>query len=160
LHKYNIVLSFVKASHRSIPETLSTKNNANEENDEDWRADMEKVNSMFSFPSTSEPLTDHVQAALYYLAGKLVTNNDCPSIQKLSLFTKLKAFKENMLVFPSVAFYNHIYNCELDFRVNENSFCSNTLNIEHFVNICVTKSKLNVPNCHNIVEKVTVFFLM
>jgi hypothetical protein len=63
-----------------------------------------------------------------------------------------------MLVFPSVAFYNHIYNCELDFRVNENSFCSNTLNIEHFVNICVTKSKLNVPNCHNIVEKVTVFF--
>jgi hypothetical protein len=107
---------------------------------------------MFSFPSTSEPLTDHVQASLYYLAGtlihkfinpincdciqQLVTNNDCPSIQKLSLFTKLKAFKENMLVFPSLAFYNYIYSCELEFRANENSFSSNSLNIPgHFFNI-------------------------
>jgi hypothetical protein len=91
---------------------------------------------------------------------QLVTNNDCPSIQKLSLFTKLKEFKENILVFPSLAFYNYIYSCELEFRVNEKNFTNNSLNIEHFVNICVSKCKLNVPNCHSIIEKVTVFFLL
>jgi hypothetical protein len=42
----------------------------------------------------------HVIYTIFFRRKQLVTNNDCPSIQKLNLFTKLKAFKENMVVFP------------------------------------------------------------
>jgi hypothetical protein len=57
--------------HTDLSQNHSTENSVNEE-DEVCRADIEAVNSMFSFPSTSEPLTDHVQASVYYLAGTLI----------------------------------------------------------------------------------------
>jgi len=42
-------------------------------------------------------------------------------------FIKLREYKDNVLIFPSIEIYNIVYKCELLFRRNERSFISNKL---------------------------------
>lgn len=117
-------------------------------------------------------LNNTVQTALYYLIGALlfkikknfthcnncfnvlVTTNDSnnnSNYNNLSFYTKLREYKENILIFPSVEIYNLICKCELLFRKNETNLLFNVLKVNDFITMFLQEYSINfIPSCHNI----------
>jgi len=124
-------------------------------------------------------LSDVAQTSLYYLIGALLFKikknfkhcdqcfntllSDCRNElnNNPSFFIKLREYKDNILIFPSIEIYNIIYKCELLFRRNEHSLISNKLKliefVQMFLNNCCTDF---VPTCHNIVYKLIKTFVI
>lgn len=124
-------------------------------------------------------LNDIVQTSLYHLTGALLFKikknfkhcdhcfntlvTDCRNDlnNNLSTFTKLREFKENILIFSSIEIYNIVHQCELLFRKNEHNLISNNLKsiefVQMFLNNCSTDI---VPSCHNIVFKLIKTFVI
>lgn len=78
----------------------------------------------------------------------------------ISLFSTLREYKENILIFPSMEIFNIIYKCELLFRKHETDLISNNFIVTDFVQMLVKDLSISfVPPCHNIVYKLIRSFI-
>lgn len=66
----------------------------------------------------------------------------------LGFYTKLREYKENILLFPTVDIYNVIYRCELLFRKHARQIFSNTLTISKFIEMFLKTHPVEfIPSC-------------
>jgi len=96
-----------------------------------------------------------------YCFNSLITNCTTDPNNNISLFSKLREYKENVLIFPTMDIYNIIYKCELLFRKNETKLISNKQQIIQFVQMFLQDCPTTfIPSCHNIIYKLIKTFVI
>ena len=78
----------------------------------------------------------------------------------LGLLTRLKSYKENILHFPKVEFFNYIVRAEMYFRGNKHLLINNKKTFIDVSNEFLGENQYSAsPTCHPIVNKIVHIFV-